>query len=62
MADWAKAAGVACFVKQLGSKPVSFLGDGWLNVKFHDHAGADPSEWPKDLRVQQFPMPRQVAA
>jgi protein gp37 len=45
-------ASVPCFVKQMGRKPI--LPDGttaWLC----DRAGADPAEWPADLRVQQFP-------
>lgn len=64
-----RAAGVACFVKQLGSSPFEIdpnpthgafncAGDykmrrAWLNLK--DRAGADPAEWPADLQVQQFP-------
>lgn len=50
--DWArslraqcKAAGVAFFFKQLGSA---------ITGKATDH-GADPSRWPEDLRVQEFP-------
>jgi protein gp37 len=27
-------------------------------LRLADGAGADPSEWPEDLRVQQFPVPR----
>lgn len=54
-----KAAGVACFVKQVGSRP-----DGWwtneLGPRFNQHAlknkkGADIDEWPPDLRVREFP-------
>ena len=58
-----KAASVACFVKQLGSNPeptadeTSPLGrairEGGYRLK--DRAGADPAEWPEDLRVQEFP-------
>ena len=67
--DWArstimqcKGAGVPVFVKQVGSNPVwgdeaSSLGralrEGGYTLK--DRAGADPSEWPDDLRVQEFP-------
>jgi protein gp37 len=69
-----REAGVACFVKQLGARPVMDLCadplQGWPNhvelrremaspygVRFvtRDSAGADPSEWPADLRVQEFP-------
>ena len=72
-----RAAGVACFVKQLGAKVVirndSF--SEWPNggddltvvdhgpaiqgedatVRLKDRAGADPSEWPDYLRIQEFP-------
>ena len=47
-------AGVACFVKQLGS-------DVEVNTAtlgpFHlvDTKGGDPNEWPTDLRVREFP-------
>jgi protein gp37 len=73
-----KAAGVACFVKQLGANPI--IGndkedeDAWPGctiplsedyeptyqgemapLRLVDRKGADPSEWPKDLRVRQMP-------
>lgn len=61
----AKSAGVACFVKQLGAFPIS---DGPLPMlKNHadgdkprrwpslDPKGGDPSEWPNDLRVREWP-------
>lgn len=44
-------AGVACFVKQLGSTACG--GDGDWTIK--DKKGDDMSEWPQDLRVRQFP-------
>jgi protein gp37 len=70
-----KDAGVACFVKQLGSRPVcrfdgddagpdgfdasdylSLDGDPALCVpRLSDRKGGDPSEWPADLRVREFP-------
>lgn len=61
-----RAAGVACFVKQLGARPVYDLGDGHRHrirelrkavsgKPLYDRKGADPSEWPEDLRVRQFP-------
>lgn len=59
-----KAAGVACFVKQLGSTPVSSRpadfenGDtitGEADLILRDRKGGDPSEWPEDLRVREFP-------
>lgn len=43
-----KAAGVACFIKQMGSAPIGM-------PKFKHRSGADPSEWPPELRVQQYP-------
>lgn len=52
-----KAAGVACFVKQLGAKP----GDRQSAAHYHellrlkDKKGGDMSEWPEDLRVREFP-------
>ena len=54
-----KAAGVPVFVKQLGSHPVSFNTSPHDNklydVAIKNRAGADPTEWPEDLRIQQFP-------
>lgn len=44
----------AVFVKQMGSNPVG------LTLK--DRAGADPSEWPLDLRVREFPGSLPLAA
>lgn len=40
-----KTAGVPVFVKQLGAK---------LNLRHHK--GADPTEWPEDLRVREWPV------
>lgn len=58
-----KAAGVATFVKQLGSNPklteadmeVCWLPDENGNEGFKHQKGGDPSEWPDDLRVQEWP-------
>lgn len=62
-----KAAGVPCFVKQLGSRLV-ITGDqhpGWpgqydestdeWRANFTDPKGGDPAEWPEDLRVREVP-------
>ena len=56
--DWArsmvqqcKAAGVPAFVKQLGSAPFEV----YANLDLRERAGADPDEWPEDLRVREFP-------
>lgn len=66
-----KAAGTACFVKQLGSVPVIWdvgAGDefspdapGFCQLGFKgrpltDRKGGDISEFPADLRVRQFPQ------
>jgi protein gp37 len=43
---------VPCFVKQLGSNVAGRAGETCRCV---DSRGADPREWPADLRVQQLP-------
>ena len=52
-----KAAGVACFVKQMGSNAyVTESGQGFVQsrgVHFTDHT--DPKEWSVYLRVREFP-------
>jgi protein gp37 len=64
--DQCKAAGVAYFFKQMGSRPCGQAAppdDGidrgarglFAAWRPRDRAGADPSEWPADLRVQEFP-------
>lgn len=66
-----RAAGVPCFVKQLGARPLQkcdcnrgeFIhqgcpqcdGEGLVELEFRDPKGGDPSEWPEDLRVREFP-------
>lgn len=57
-----KAAGVPVFVKQLGANAEIVYPDNspamrttHERVKLKDRAGADPSEWPEDLRVREFP-------
>lgn len=64
-----KAAGVACFVKQMGSRPVypvpgmeatrevnqEFMGSGWAYPKYRDPKGGDMAEWSEDLRVREMP-------
>lgn len=42
---------VACFVKQLGHRPVS----GQSPLKLRNHKGGEWTEWPTDLRVRQYP-------
>lgn len=57
-----KAAGVACFVKQLGSQPHD-VRDGsdrpnaGTLVDLLDRKGADYDEFPADLQVREFPTP-----
>ena len=48
-----KKAKVACFVKQLGRKPVH----GNDLVRLLSRKGSDVEEWPEDLRVRQWPEP-----
>ena len=67
-----KAAGTACFVKQLGAKPyTSDLGalaaplavrrsrlqaDGSVHYNLRDRKGGNPDEWAEDLRVREWPV------
>lgn len=56
-----RESGTACFVKQLGSRSVidwSVWEEGLptTSVPHRDTKGGDPSEWPEDLRVRQFPQ------
>lgn len=61
-----RAAGASCFVKQLGSNPCcehGHQGRGHcipcgLDLPLRNRKGGDPSEWPEDLRVRQFPEVR----
>lgn len=57
-----KEAEVACFVKQLGSKPVETVTEG-LQWDWGPTTGKanNPDEWPQDLRVREFPRSRTVA-
>ncbi len=73
-----QAAGVACFVKQLGAKPIlkciADTGSDWpVGVRFShgvqgrsvmlaDPKGGDPDEWPDDLRIREFPTPAEGGA
>jgi protein gp37 len=56
--DWArslieqsKAAGIAVFVKQMGTHPQ----DGLVQLPVRDLKGGNPDEWPADLRIREFP-------
>ena len=50
IAGQCRAAGTPVFVKQLGGKAVG-LPEGRLRHR----KGADPAEWPEDLRVREYP-------
>lgn len=56
--DQCKTAGVPVFVKQLGSRPAHQPHPTVALRKYHlrHPKGEDPSEWPEDLRVQEFPV------
>ena len=62
--DQCKAAGVAVHVKQLGSRPVWTTTDGepphFGRITFRDKKGGDMAEWPKALRVREFPKTVEV--
>ena len=49
--DHCREAGVACFLKQLGSNP-TFEGKP---LRFEDRHGGNWAEWPSDLRVREVP-------
>jgi protein gp37 len=57
-----REAGVACFVKQLGARPLwgsERTPDGTPDLyPISDRKGGDMAEWPHHLRVRQFPQPR----
>jgi protein gp37 len=57
--EWARSvvnqcnsAGVACFVKQMGARPINF------GRVAGDSKGGDMANWPEHLRVRQFPEAR----
>lgn len=58
--DQCRAAGVAFFMKQLGSRPI-FGGDFQAKtgpmerLVLLNHKGGDPAEWPEDLNVRELP-------
>ena len=56
--DWARSilaqcreAGVSCFMKQLGSKPMLH----GFSMPVRHSKGGDPTEWPDDLRTREMP-------
>ena len=64
-------AWTTCFVKQLGARPFDLAGDGMVPLSagltarweppvgayldLRDRKGADPDEWPENLRVREWP-------
>lgn len=53
--EWAKENGIACFVKQLGSKP-SVTGTDKTMVTLNDSHGGDWNEWRiKNFKVREMP-------
>lgn len=65
-----RGAGVACFVKQVGTRPTlekwtAAAGREWTSrgasvgeagsILLRDRKGGDMAEWPADLRVREFP-------
>jgi protein gp37 len=43
--------GVRCFMKQIGRRPT----EGGIPIVISDFKGGEPSDWPEDLRVREFP-------
>lgn len=50
-----KAAGVACFMKQLGANPQTKYEYATGLLPLRDRKGGDMQEWPPDLRVREYP-------
>lgn len=60
LVEQCQAAQVPVFVKQLGAQPrwSEVARDQQFLITLRDRKGEDMSEWPLDLRVQQFPTPK----
>ncbi len=50
-----RAAGIAPFVKQLGSFSVEERGSQRVRLLWEDKKGGDMAEWSEDLRIREFP-------
>lgn len=51
-----KGLGIPCFVKQLGSHSgTTYSASSDRTWRINNRKGGDPSEWPEDLRVREFP-------
>lgn len=59
MVDQCSSAEVACFVKQLGKRPVDgtrmSCDSDRIPLQLKDKKGGKPAEWPESMRVRQFP-------
>lgn len=56
LVEQCRNAGLACFVKQMGSRPQLTLHDESIRqLTLCDRKGGDPAEWPEVLRVREFP-------
>lgn len=55
--EFGRAAGVACFVKQVGALPCvdQHSDKGAFYALLKDPKGGNPEEWPEDLRVREWP-------
>lgn len=53
-----REAQVPVFMKQLGSNPI--MEPGPITWPTMDSHGADPNEWPEDIRVREFPPVRRL--
>jgi protein gp37 len=74
LVEQCKAASVPVFVKQMGRKIRHDAGEQWPRVTgsfqecstffkhLVDSKGGDPSEWPEDLRIREYPAPAAVPA
>lgn len=58
--EWARAllaecadAGIPVFLQRLGGKPF----EAGRRLHLASRAGADPAEWPAELRVREWPKP-----
>ncbi len=54
--EQSRSLGIAPFVKQLGARPVVSTSGRDVRVWLEDRkGGANPAEWPADIRVQEYP-------
>ncbi len=55
IADQCGAASVPLFVKQTGARPGYQRKHGWHDISLSDSKGGNPEEWPKKIRIREFP-------